>query len=60
MINRNYYGERNTSMSTGNIDARIGGKVICPPPKSFDTLNERLKDDSVDKITWYLAKKDLK
>jgi peroxiredoxin (alkyl hydroperoxide reductase subunit C) len=41
------------------LDWKRGDKVICPPPKSLDALNERLADDSVEKITWYLAKKDI-
>lgn len=41
------------------LDWKPGDKAICPPPKSLDALNERLADDSVEKITWYLAKKDI-
>lgn len=41
------------------LDWKRGDKVICPPPKSLDALNERLADDSVEKVTWYLAKKSL-
>ncbi|PTX59767.1 1-Cys peroxiredoxin [Kordia periserrulae] len=41
------------------LDWEPGDKAICPPPKSLDALNERLADDSVEKITWYLAKKDI-
>ena len=41
------------------LDWKRGDKVICPPPKSLDALNARLADDSVEKITWYLAKKDI-
>ncbi len=42
------------------LDWKRGDKAIVPPPKSLDALNERLADDSLEKITWYLAKKDLK
>lgn len=41
------------------LDWKRGEKVICPPPKSLDALNDRLADDSVEKVTWYLAKKDI-
>ncbi|WP_438961607.1 peroxiredoxin [Nonlabens sp.] len=41
------------------LDWKRGDKAICPPPKSLDALNQRLADNSVEKITWYLAKKDI-
>ena len=41
------------------LDWKRGDKVICPPPKSLEALNERLADDSVEKVTWYLAKKSI-
>jgi peroxiredoxin (alkyl hydroperoxide reductase subunit C) len=41
------------------LDWKRGDKVICPAPKSLDALNERLADNSVEKVTWYLAKKDI-
>jgi peroxiredoxin (alkyl hydroperoxide reductase subunit C) len=41
------------------LDWKRGDKVICPPPKSLDALNARLADDTVEKVTWYLAKKEL-
>ncbi|MFC4632751.1 peroxiredoxin [Dokdonia ponticola] len=41
------------------LDWKRGDKVICPPPKSLEALNERLADDSVEKVTWYLAKKEI-
>lgn len=41
------------------LDWKRGDKVICSPPKSLDALNERLADDSVEKVTWYLAKKSI-
>lgn len=41
------------------LDWKKGDKVIVPPPKTLDELNDRLADDSCEKIDWYLAKKDL-
>ena len=41
------------------LDWKKGDKAIVPPPKSLDELNARLADDSVEKVTWYLAKKSL-
>lgn len=41
------------------LDWKKGDKAIVPPPKTLDSLNERLEDDSIEKITWYLAKKNL-
>lgn len=41
------------------LDWKRGDQVICPAPKSLDALNERLADDSVEKVTWYLAKKSI-
>jgi peroxiredoxin (alkyl hydroperoxide reductase subunit C) len=41
------------------LDWKRGDKVIVPPPNSLDTLNARLADDSVEKTTWYLAKKSI-
>ena len=41
------------------LDWKKGDKAIVPPPKTLDELNERLGDDSVEKVTWYLAKKDI-
>ncbi len=36
-----------------------GEKVIVPPPKSLEQLEERLADKNVELIDFYLAKKDL-
>ncbi|MBS9462596.1 peroxiredoxin [Flagellimonas sp. 389] len=41
------------------LDWKKGDKVIVPPPKTLDALNERLEDDSIQKVTWYLAKKEI-
>jgi peroxiredoxin (alkyl hydroperoxide reductase subunit C) len=34
-------------------------KVIVPPPKTLDELNDRLEDDTIERTTWYLSKKTL-
>jgi len=36
-----------------------GDKVIIPPPKSVHEMLERVADDELDKVDFYLAKKDL-
>ena len=41
------------------LDWKKGDKVILGPPKTLDELNARLADDSVEKVDWYLAKRDL-
>jgi len=41
------------------LDWKKGNQVIVPPPKSLDELNARLEDDSIEKVTWYLAKKNV-
>ncbi len=41
------------------LNWKKGDKVICPPPKSLEALNSRLADDTLEKTTWYLAKKDI-
>lgn len=41
------------------LDWKEGDKVIVPPPKTLDELNERLADDSCEKVDWYLAKKEI-
>ncbi|WP_424962101.1 hypothetical protein [Ekhidna sp.] len=41
------------------LDWKKGDKVIVPPPKTLDELEERLNDDSLEKVDWYLAKKEL-
>lgn len=42
------------------LDWKKGDKVIVPPPKTLDEMNSRLADESIEKIDFYLAKKDLK
>jgi peroxiredoxin (alkyl hydroperoxide reductase subunit C) len=39
------------------LDWKKGDKGIVPPPKTLKDYEARLKDDSVEKTTWYLAKK---
>lgn len=41
------------------LDWKKGDKVIVGPPKTLDELNSRLEDDSLEKVDWYLAMKDL-
>ena len=41
------------------LDWKRGEKVIVPPPRSLDELNERLADETLEKVEWYLAKKEL-
>ena len=41
------------------LDWKKGDKVICPAPKSLNDLNARLADNTVEKVTWYLAKKSI-
>lgn len=36
-----------------------GDKVIIPPPKTLAEMDERISDDSIEKIDFYLAKKEL-
>ncbi|EGV44910.1 peroxiredoxin [Bizionia argentinensis JUB59] len=41
------------------LDWKKGDKVIVGPPKTLDELNARLADDSVEKVDWYLAMKNI-
>ncbi len=41
------------------LDWKKGDKAIVPPPKNLDEYNARLADETVEKTSWYLAKKDL-
>lgn len=41
------------------LDWRPGDQVIVPPPKTLAEMEERLADDSCEKIDFYLAKKNL-
>ena len=41
------------------LDWKKGEKVIVPPPKTLAEMEERIQDDSCEKIDFYLAKKEL-
>jgi len=41
------------------LDWKKGDKVIVPPPKTLDEMQNRLDDDSLEKVDFYLAKKDI-
>jgi len=41
------------------LDWKQGDKAIVPPPKTLDELNERLQDTTLEKVDWYLAKKEI-
>jgi len=41
------------------LDWKQGDKVIVPPPKTLDEMNDRINDDSLEKVDFYLAKKEL-
>lgn len=41
------------------LNWRKGDKVIVPPPKTLDEMNERLADNTIDRIDFYLATKTL-
>ena len=39
------------------LDWKKGDKVIVPPPKTLDEMQDRLDDDSLEKVDFYLTKK---
>lgn len=41
------------------LNWKKGDKVIVPPPKNLDEMNDRLKDDSCERTDFYLCKKEL-
>ncbi|MFD0797280.1 peroxiredoxin [Maribacter chungangensis] len=41
------------------LDWKKGDQVIVPPPKTLAEMDERLKDDALEKVDFYLAKKEL-
>lgn len=41
------------------INWKSGDKVIVPPPKTLEEMEERLSNTSYEKVDFYLAKKDL-
>ena len=41
------------------LDWKKGDKVIVSPPKTLDELNDRINDETLEKVDWYLAKKSI-
>lgn len=41
------------------LDWKKGDKVIVPPPKTLAEMEERIKDETLEKVDFYLAKKEL-
>ena len=41
------------------LDWKPGEKVIVPPPKTLEEMEARLADESLEKVDFYLAKKEL-
>ena len=41
------------------LNWKPGDKVIVPPPKTLDEMNQRLNDDSCERTDFYLCKKSL-
>jgi peroxiredoxin (alkyl hydroperoxide reductase subunit C) len=41
------------------LDWMPGDKVIIPPPKTLEEIEERLNDDTIEKIDFYLSKKEI-
>lgn len=41
------------------LDWKKGNKVIVPPPKTLKEMEARMKDDSIELVDFYLAKKEL-
>ena len=41
------------------LNWKKGDKVIIPPPKTLDEMNERIADESIEKVDFYLARKEL-
>lgn len=41
------------------LDWKKGDKVIVPPPKTLDEMEERLADDTLERVDFYLAKKEI-
>ncbi|EZH74775.1 peroxiredoxin [Aquimarina atlantica] len=41
------------------LNWKKGDKVIVPPPKTLEQMEERIQDTSCEKIDFYLAKKEL-
>lgn len=41
------------------LNWKKGDKVIIPPPKNLDEMNDRLQDDTCERTDFYLCKKEL-
>lgn len=41
------------------LDWKKGDKVIVPPPKTLAEMETRMADDTIEKIDFYLAKKEI-
>ena len=41
------------------LDWKKGDKVIVPPPKTLDEMQDRLDDDSLEKVDFYITKKNI-
>ena len=41
------------------LNWKKGEKVIVPPPKTLEEMEERWADETLEKVDFYLAKKDL-
>lgn len=41
------------------LDWKKGDKVIVPPPKTLEEMDARMRDESVEMVDFYLAKKEL-
>lgn len=41
------------------LDWKPGDKVIVPPPTNLEEMRQRLEDDSIERVDFYLAKKSL-
>lgn len=41
------------------LDWKPGDKVIVPPPKTLEEMEARLKDDTIERVDFYLARKSL-
>ena len=42
------------------LNWKKGDKVIVPPPKTLQQMEDRINDDSCEKVDFYLARKELK
>ncbi len=41
------------------LNWKKGDQVIVPPPKTLEEMEDRIQDDSCEKVDFYLARKDL-